>query len=204
MRSLTQYNIRSVSNTMCEFISWIEKPGKAGTHVYFLTYDMIFNSPRGEGLRHEIGSDKPEDFYGHAAIRKYFPVEGGINKECSDFYSPTNFPLEIVGAIKNGNLRGLANPIGLLSTAVDAKWRPEWYAVDAKVRAERDAVAAKWRAEWDAVDTKWRPEQVAVDAKWRAERDAIDAKWRAERDVVDAKFWDLFTDPQNRVLLWRG
>ena len=108
---------------MCEFISYIGKETDKGAKVLFLTYDRIFNTPRGEILRKEIGSNNPEDFYGHAAIRKYYQAEGGKDKECTDFSTPTNFPPTIARAIKGGDFKGFPLPIGLLSQPLnDQRW----------------------------------------------------------------------------------
>ena len=206
---------------MCEFMSWVEK----GNKVYFLTDKQIHETAKGKELQE--WSKSSDDLPGHGAIRYFYGLEQeeGINKECTDFSSPTNFPARIAKAIKGGKMRGLGTARGLLTNKVDAKWRSELNAVDAKWQPEQNAVYVKWRAEQDAVDAKWEAEQNAVDAKWRAElnavnakwraelnavnakwraeRNEVDAKWRSEHNAVNAKFWDLFSVLENRNPAWR-
>ena len=162
---------------MCEFISAVEKRGQ----LKFLTGDIIQSARFKEMAKLRMIS--PDDYNGHGAIRAYFGIDegDGVNKEYTDFSSPANFPDVIVGAIKDGKMRGMGTASGLLLDAVSAKWQPE-----------RDAVSAKWQPELDAVN-----------AKWQAERDAVNAKWQPERDAVIAKFWDFFADPSNRARAWR-
>lgn len=42
-----------------------------------------------------MGSERPEDYYGHEAIRKYYDLRGGTEYEYTDFSRPANFPAEI-------------------------------------------------------------------------------------------------------------
>ena len=94
---------------MCEFISWIEKDGKN----YFLT-SADLASKRGQQLRRHCKND--DDLVGHGAIRWFYgEFKDGIDKECTDFTDPLNFPEDITCAIKNGSFRGLGLPVELLS-----------------------------------------------------------------------------------------
>ena len=94
---------------MCEFISWVEKDGE----IYFLTDKMVYGTIKGRELRKFCGNS--EDYIGHGAIRHYFDdLQGGENKECTDFLSPKNFPPLIVQAIKDGEFGRLGQPKGLL------------------------------------------------------------------------------------------
>src|SRR4030042_1945451 len=117
---------------MCQFVSWVEKRGK----VCFLTGEQLFGTELGQELLPKISRD---DYCGHGTIRAYYGIDAGdgVNRECTDFSSPDNFPIIIAMAIKAGKMRGLGFPKGLLLDAVNAKWQ-----------AERDAVDAKWQAEW--------------------------------------------------------
>ncbi len=137
---------------MCEFVSFIEKKGKVN-QILFLTKPLI-ESEKGKKLLAGVPHD---DLVGHGAIRLFFGFgqDEGTNRECTDFSKPSNFPSIIVRAIKRGDMRGMGTPQGLLSDAVDAKWKAEWDAVDAKWRPERDAVDAKGKAEWKAADAKF-------------------------------------------------
>ena len=142
---------------MCDFLSWIEKPLKKGTKIYFLTYDQIYNTPRGEILRKQIRSDKPEDFYGHDAIRKYYDLTAGTGgeKECVDFSKPSNFPAVIVKAIKRGEFRGFPMPSGLLTKALDDKYWADRKALSDKYEADRKALDDKYWADRKALSDKY-------------------------------------------------
>jgi hypothetical protein len=102
---------------MCEFISWIEKDG----HVLFLTANDIFNTQRGKELREYC--QNRHDWIGHGAIRFYYQLENGVERECTDFSSTNNFPAEIVSAIKSGAFRGLGTPCGLLNEQAYAEYK---------------------------------------------------------------------------------
>ena len=57
---------------MCEFISAVKTTDKNGKDkYYFLTYDLIHNTPRGKLLQEKYGGD---DLIGHSAIREYFEM----------------------------------------------------------------------------------------------------------------------------------
>jgi hypothetical protein len=189
---------------MCEFLSCVKTQDKNGKDkYYYLTHDLIHNTPRGEMIQKKYFGDG--EVIGHTAIREYFEIRAGQgeNWECTDFTTPKNFPAVIARAIKRGEFRGFGNPVGLLSFAVNAKWNAERDAVYAKWKAERDAVNAKWKPKSDAVFAKWNAERDAVYAKWKPKSDAVNAKWNAERDAVNAIFWELFSDPKNRAKAWK-
>jgi hypothetical protein len=108
---------------MCEFISWKEIKTPTGTEILFLTRDDIFNTSRGAELRQHT---TPEDFVGHGAIAFYYQIAAnkGINRECTDFSTPDNFPPEIVAAIKAGKMLGMVDffPNGLLRAPLYADY----------------------------------------------------------------------------------
>jgi len=84
---------------MCEFVSWIEKDNKN----YYLTKNQL-KTDKGKNL---IKYCDGQDIQGHGAIRRYFwgneQAKGGVDKECSNFSTPLNFPKEIVKDLLNGN-----------------------------------------------------------------------------------------------------
>ena len=105
---------------MCEFISWKEVTTADGkdVEILFLTYDDIYNSKRGRKLQKFT---TPDDFIGHGAIDFFYDLNGkGIDKECTDFSSPNNFPPIIVDAIKKGKFYLLGTPKALLLDGVIA------------------------------------------------------------------------------------
>src|SRR5574343_70819 len=87
--------------SMCEFISWIEKDNKA----YYLTSSDLASKRGKQLIKH---TKAKEDLVGHGAIRWFYgEFEEGIEKECTDFRSPNNFPKEIVEDIKSGKFKGM-------------------------------------------------------------------------------------------------
>ncbi len=82
---------------MCEFISWIETKDK----VYFLTKTQL-ESPRGEMLKLRFPGSG--EFTGHNAIRAFYDIDTGTERECTDFATPKNFPVVIAQAIKNNQM----------------------------------------------------------------------------------------------------
>ena len=89
---------------MCDFASYLEYPTDKGTKILFLT-DADLKIWRNS-------KDQPKypdksDNIGHSAIKLYYGItdERGAEKEVTDFSSPSNFPPEIVNAIKTGQMR---------------------------------------------------------------------------------------------------
>ena len=87
---------------MCERYSWIMIDGKA----VFLTAHDVYHTKRGRELRKHTPSS--DDWHGHGAIRWYegIPNKKGVDRECTDFSSPRNFPPELALAIKDGKMWG--------------------------------------------------------------------------------------------------
>ena len=108
---------------MCEFISAIKTQGKNGKDKwYFLTYDLIHNTPRGEIIQKKYPGQG--ELIGHSAIREYFELRDteGTNWECTDFSTPKNFPSVIIKALKRGEFKGFGTPEGLLSPSALAEY----------------------------------------------------------------------------------
>ena len=207
---------------MCDFISWIEKPGSKKS--LFLTNHLIYHTTKGKLLQKE--QTRKEDLCGHGAIRFYFGLEKGEGKEreCTDFSDSKNFPVAIVKTIKNGDMRGMADnpPEGMLTPKARAEYhkvvdpaRAEYDKVVDPARAEFDKVVASASAEHHKVVTSASAEHHKEVASARAEHDKVFASARAEYDkvfdparaeydkVVDKTFWDLFADARNRTHTWR-
>ena len=103
---------------MCDFISWIEKDGK----VYFLSSNEL-NTKEGRALERYLGSHYKEDIKGHGAIRHYWGLKDGVNKECTDFSTPKNFPPEIVKAIKLGQMIDIGFNLSLLNLSGQKEYK---------------------------------------------------------------------------------
>ena len=101
---------------MCEFVSWIEAKTDGEPALLYLTAKDL-RSSKGQKLKGRIGSD----INGHGAIREFYDLrpEYGTERECDDFSTPSNFPVEIAGAIKAGSFRGFGTGGGLLR---DTAW----------------------------------------------------------------------------------
>jgi hypothetical protein len=182
---------------ICEFISWIEKDKK----VYFLTYDQIYNTPQGEILRKEVGGDKPEDFYGHAAIRKYYGnILNGKEHELTDFSNPKRFPDEIVVAIKNGEFRGLATPKGLLSDELDEDYQAKCKPLDEDYQAKRNSLDEDYQAKRNSLDEDYQAKCNSLYEDYQAKCKPLDEDYQAKRNSLDedyqAKRNSLYEDYQ--------
>jgi hypothetical protein len=104
---------------MCEFVSYVRKEGvkKGKDVVLFLTNDD-FRSTRGKQLTKYMSSSDPIDLNGHGALRAFFGLgkvgdellQGGLDREVTDFSSPKNFPYEIAKAIKLGRMSEMGMP----------------------------------------------------------------------------------------------
>jgi hypothetical protein len=126
-------------------------------------------------------SDKSE-IIGHGAIKAYYGLkdDSGAQKECEDFISPSNFPSEIVKAIKSGKMNYSLpkNHKNLLNDRGNKKYykvvnpaKAEYYKVVNPAKAEYDKVVNPAKAEYDK--------------------------------VLILYFWKIFADKQNRNNNWR-
>jgi len=159
---------------MSEFGSWVKRRGK----VYFVTGEQIASEKGQELIKlHDIS---PDDYCGHGTIRKWYGIDegDGIDKECTDFSTPGNFPPEIVVAIKAGKMRGVGIGGELLTLVAWADFintlRPVFYEYE-KVR------------------------QIASDECNKVTQAAFDKY----KKVSQAAFWDSFAILENRAKAWR-
>src|SRR5574337_117944 len=157
---------------MCDFISWIEFK----SDILFLTYHDIFETERGKELR--VYCQSADDLIGHGAIRWYYDIKGGKERECTDFSTPANFPERIIRALKNGEFSGLAIAPQLLEQSAWA----EYEKVIQPALAEYDKVRQSAWAEYDKVRQ---------------------SAWAEYEKVRQKRFWGLFETPENRIEAWR-
>jgi hypothetical protein len=203
---------------MCEFVSWVESDG----HVLFLTASDVFEGRKGKELREYCGSS--DDYVGHGAIRYFYGLSDfkGANKECTDFSSPTNFPAEIVAAIKNGQMRGLGISKELLKQSAWAEYekvrQSAWaeyekvkqsaWAEYKKVRqsalAEYEKVRQSAWAEYEKVEQSAWAEYKKVEQSALAEYEKVrQSAWAEYEKVRQDTFWNLFAVKKNRASAWR-
>lgn len=169
---------------MCHFVSWIEVTDNTGrVKNYYLTGNQVFDTPRGQLLRDWCQSQ--DDYVGHGAIRFFYEMDSGIGveRECTDFSSPDNFPPEIVSDIKSGKMRGLGFVSDMLSETGLSKyiniWRPAW---DEYIKLK-----------------ELKKEQFTWEKHSRDIRIAL-ANYE---EIRPNAFWDLFADINNRISAWR-
>ena len=168
---------------MCEFLSWIEKNGD----ILYLTYDDIYHTEKGKKLQKYCKCIS--DLVGHGAIRYYFKLEDGENKECTDFSTPDNFPAKLVDAIKRCEFAGLGAPRGLLKQQAYAEYKK----IQQQAYAEYKKIQQQAYAEYGKI------QQQAY-----AEYEKIQQQAYAEYEKIQQQaFWELFKSKKNRKLLWR-
>lgn len=192
---------------MCNFISWIEFEGG---DTLFLTAKDIYETKRGEELRFHCQS--VDDLVGHGAIRWYYhDILGGKEIERINFSSPKNFPNKIVKAIKDGEFRGLAVIPSLLVQTIRIKYnRLQGSALAEYNRAWRSALAEYHKAlgpvQAEYVKTggstlaKYKKVQEPAWAEFKRVDESAQAEYEKVRQTI---FWDLFSNPKNRVKAWR-
>ena len=129
---------------MCERYSWIEKDG----NVLFLTPDQVYNSKRGRELRKH--TKDPQDYHGHGAIRFYYNLENGKEKECEDFSTPDNFPPVLAEAIKSGIMWGFGITNEMLVILTQPA-RAEYEKIEQQALAEYKKIEQPARAEYEKI-----------------------------------------------------
>ena len=174
---------------MCEFVSWIEKD----TKVYFLTAHQVFNTKKGAELREFCGSNAAaqDDYVGHGAIRHFYGLDSheGMNRECTDFSSPANFPSVIAQAVKDGKFRGLVRlPKGLLLKALDADYKAKRKPLDADYEAKRKPLYADYEAKRKPLDADYEAKLKPLDADYKAKRKPLYADYEAKLKPLDADY----------------
>ena len=194
---------------MCEFLSWVEKRSMA----YFLTGEQLF-SEKGQVWVEEHGIS-PDDYCGHGTIRKWYMIDSGdgVDKECTDFSSPDNFPPAIVRALKDGKFKGfLFLPELLRKRLSDDYWAKRKPLDDdywAKRKPLDDGYEAKLKLLCDGYEAKLKPLDDDYGAKRKLLYDGYEAKkkplndgYEAKRKPLDDDYWALFAIPENRSKAW--
>jgi len=188
---------------MCEFVSWKEvKCPDGSTQILFLTSDDVFNTSKGRKLQNHT---TPGDFIGHGAIDFYYDLDGkGVNHECTDFWTPKNFPPEIVEAIKAGKFFLLAPvPAGIFRAALYADYLKKRDALDADYLKKRAALYADCEKKRDALYADYGKKRDALYADCEKKQDALDADYVKKRAPLYADTWLLVSVPENRSLAWQ-
>ena len=97
---------------MCEFISWKEYKDE----ILFLTDDDL-DTEKGKELVAYLGCAYWDDIPGHGAINYYFNLtpDNGLEKEITDFTDISQFPPQIVEAIKACKFKRIGLSLSLLT-----------------------------------------------------------------------------------------
>lgn len=189
---------------MCERYSWI----KEGNQVIFLTADDVFDTKAGKELQQYCGRE--EDYVGHGAIRHYYNFTGGIEKECTDFTTPANFPKKLVQAILTGKMVGLGVTVEMLDIFMpknkkkllqDTGLYKAWAARD-KARAAYN----KAETAYDKAETAYDKARTAYDKAWAAyakARTAYDKAETAKQSELIAGYKKLLRNKKNLKKCWR-
>jgi hypothetical protein len=94
-----------------------------GELKYISNFEL--NTREGKKLKKELGYFFHHEIKGHGAIKTYFGIRHGrgIERECTDFSTPDNFPAEIVKKIKNGEFSQIGLNVDLLNDAALAEYK---------------------------------------------------------------------------------
>ena len=146
---------------MCEFISWVEFQGK----ILFLNDKRM--SEKESKMRVKF-PDKSERV-GHGAIRWYYSLgdNDGVQKECTDFSSPSNFPKEIVREFKAGRMRySIPSDFSIGQILIATSQKAYDDAIAPSQKAYADAIATSQKAYDDAIATNfWKQFKVKKNRK---------------------------------------
>ncbi|MDP2162549.1 MAG: hypothetical protein Q8K02_18860, partial [Flavobacterium sp.] len=131
---------------MCKPISWLKfEKGK----ILYLTDKEIFNTKRGQELQDYCKN--PIDLVGHGAIRWYYDITGGIEKEVSIFSSPANFPENIIKDFKSGDMKKMILNLDLLLDILSESTQAEYDKIQQSARAEYDKIKQSAWAEYEKI-----------------------------------------------------
>ena len=184
---------------MCQIASWIKYEGQ----ILFLTDDDL-RGKRGHELRTYLDSQYEADKIGHGAIRWWYNLneDKGADKECIDFSSPDNFPVELVEAIKNGRRRSFFSNdmLVILKQAARAEYEKIRQAALAKYLKIQQAAEAEYLKIQQPAEAKY----LNIEQAARAEYDKIEQPAEAKYEKIQqATFWRLFMVATNRIDVWK-
>ena len=171
---------------MCERYSWIEKDDK----IIFLTGDDVFRSKRGKALQRY--TPRREDWHGHGAIRWFYDLYGGVDRECTDFSTPKNFPDELAEAIKAGKMWDFGITPGMQSLLLK---RPldEYEIIKQQALAKYEIIRQQAWAKYEIIEQQaWDKYEIIKRLAW--------AKYMKIQQQTFAKLWKV---KSNRKKAWR-
>ena len=161
---------------MCKFISWKE----IGDQILFLTSNDIYNTKRGRELQNYTCS---ADFVGHGAITFYYEIDPnkGVNRECTDFSSPSNFPAVIVSAIKAGRMS-----LGVTEQLLTPEAWVEYSKIHDVAWAKYEKVEKPALAEYEKFEKPaWAEYEKITKPTWVEYKKIYDAAWAEYEKVAE-------------------
>jgi hypothetical protein len=165
---------------MCKSISWYEKDGEK---PLFLDDDDLA-SKRGRELKEYLGTKYDEDKCGHGAVVFFYPsAKSWKQKECTDFSTPKNFPIEIVEKIKLGKLSQFGTCDLILN---------KYGIIELEKKRKADADSKKAYADMNKAYADWKK----ADATWKKAY----ATWKKADDKV---FWSIAIHKKFRTKEWK-
>jgi len=180
---------------MCDFISWKEYKG----NVYFLQNSdltsKIFNAYK------KYNKKWRDDIYGHGAIEYFYPeLKGkGINKECTDFSRLSNFPEEIVDAVKQYKLTRIGYSIELLNN----NGKNEYNKIRESAWAEYDKIQESAWAEYEKIrESAWAEYDKIRQPAWEEYMKIKQPAWEEYNKITQTAMWKLFKNKKYRNKAW--
>ena len=170
---------------MCDFVSWIEYKDM----VFFLQNSDL-RTKQGKKL---LLPEYIDDLQGHGAIRHYYPELGskGVDRECTDFSNPKNFPNEIVKAIKAGKMSKIGICLGILTQPARAKYEEVEQQARAKYEEVRQPAWAKYEEVRQQARAKYEEVRQPARAKYEEVRQQAWAKYEEVRQQAWAKYEEV-------------
>jgi hypothetical protein len=221
---------------MCHLLSWIESEtsnANGQKYLFYLPYDQIFNTEDGKKLQEYCLH--PDDLVGHGAIRYFYKLSdnSGINKECTDFSDPNNFPVEIQEAIKAGKFAGLGYPEGLLNNVAWEEFLKirqsaleEYYYIEQPAREKYEKSRQPAYEEYLKIrNLAWEEFKKVMQPDFKEYEKVERPAWKKYRKIIlpeqeeyekirqsarekyekiiNSVFWKLFSNPKNRAECWK-
>ena len=206
---------------MCKSISWLEFD--LG-NILYLTDEEIFNTKKGKNLQ-EYCKD-PVDLVGHGAINWYYDITGRQKREVNDFSTPKNFPNKIVTDFKNGKMKKMIIDIEPLLIILSQSALIEYEKVERSALVEYGKVKQSAWIEYEKVEQPALVEYEKVEQSALIEYEKVKQPALVEYEKVKqsawieyekvkrsalveyekverSAFWDLFSNPENRIIEWR-
>ena len=180
---------------MCNWISYVE----INNTIMFLTDDIV--KKRLNEFK-EFNKNWEEDIKGHGAIRWFYDndFKGGISKEYEDFTSPSNFPKEIVEAIKDCKFKLISFNVHLLNDKAKKEHKEiEQKAWEEYHKIERQACEEYNKTSQQAWEEYLKIERQAYEKYYKI----IQQAYKEYYKISQSTFWNLFKDVNNRREEWR-